>query len=67
MKKWNEYNSTSSGSSSKVPFNKEENGHSSCVTDRSPCEPKLKRDFEEFPSIFESCELYRACVYENMK
>lgn len=23
----------------------------SCVTGRSPCEPKLKRDFEEFPII----------------
>ena len=39
------------GSSSKVPFNKEENGHLSCVTARSPCEPKLKRDFEEFPKV----------------
>ena len=40
---------TRKGSSSKVPFNKEENGHLSCVTGISPCEPKLKRDFEEFP------------------
>ena len=39
------------GSSSKVPFNKEENGHLSCVTGISPCEPKLKRDFEEFPKF----------------
>ena len=39
-----------SGSSSKVSFNKEGNGHLSCVTGRSPCEPKLKRGFEEFPS-----------------
>ena len=40
------------GSSSKVPFNKEENGHLSCVTGISPCEPKLKRDFEEFPWVY---------------
>lgn len=37
------------GSSSKVPFNKEVNGHSSCVTVKSPYESKLKRGFEELP------------------
>lgn len=37
------------GSSSKILFNKEANGYLSCVTVKSPREPKLKRVFEELP------------------
>ena len=61
------YNVESYGSSSKVPFNKEVNGHSSWVTVKSPYEPKLKRGFEELPYIEECLQSVCSQTYENLE